>query len=109
MTVLGTSGSRHIADPAEDVWIVRAACRWVTLPDGWYALSLLSDGRITAEPDDAGTRRVVHDPKRGRPTVEDANRDRSVGEGAGLEESIPEGRPMHQQAGVDRPVAEKAP
>ena len=96
---------------ARSVKAVRPVCRWVSLPDGWYALSLLSEGWITAEADDAGTWRVVYRPKRGRPTVEytDLSIDmaKSVGEGVALDKSKRAGRPMHQRAGwLDRPVSE---
>ncbi len=38
----------------------RAVCRWVELPEAWYALSLLSDGWVTVEPDGAGHSRIVY-------------------------------------------------
>jgi ATP-dependent helicase IRC3 len=91
----------------------KAVCRWVELPEAWYALSLLSDGWVTVEPDAEGTWLVRYRPKRGRSSVEYADLSvdlaKSVGEGVGLEKSSRQGRPMHQRAGwLDRPISEKA-
>ena len=91
----------------------RARCRWVNLPEGWYALSMLADGWITVEPDDQGTWSVVRRPKRGTSTVEytglAVDLAKSVGERVATEKGSRGGLPMHQRAGwLDRPLSEKA-
>jgi hypothetical protein len=91
----------------------RARCRWVNLPEGWYALSMLADGWITVEPDDQGTWSVIRRPKRGTSTVEytglAVDLAKSVGERVATEKGSRGGLPMHQRAGwLDRPLSEKA-
>jgi superfamily II DNA or RNA helicase len=90
---------------------VRSACRWVDLPDGWHALSLLSEGWVTAEPDEAGTWSVVHRPRRGRPVTEYEGLDlewaKATGEGIAKRAST--FGAMTRRAGwLDRPLSEKA-
>jgi superfamily II DNA or RNA helicase len=91
----------------------RAICRWVELPAAWYALSLLSDGWVTVEPDGNGTWSVNHWPRRGQKTIEytDLAVDlaKSVGEAVAREKSSRAGLPMFQRAGwLDRPISEKS-
>lgn len=97
---------------ARTVKLHRSICRWVDLPERWFALSLLSDGWITLSPDDEGTYSVVHHPRRGKPTTEYANLSielgKEVGEGVARAKSSRGGLPMFQRAGwLDRPISEK--
>lgn len=90
---------------------VRPICRWVTLPDGWYALSLLDKGWITVEPDDDGTWRVVRRPERGRAVVEypGLDVDWAKASGEGVARNLGAFGPMTRRAGwLDCPVSEKA-
>lgn len=89
----------------------KSICRWVALGDGWHALSLLSDGWITVEPDAMGTHRVVRRPGRGKPVVEHESLDldwaRAAGEG--VAKNAGTFGAMTARAGwLDRPVSEKA-
>lgn len=89
---------------------VKSICRWVPLPDGWFALSMLGDW-LTVEPDDEGTFRVVRRPKRGKPSVLHPGLDQEwakvVGEGVARNEGT--FGAMTRRAGwLDRPVSEKA-
>lgn len=89
----------------------RSICRWVELPESWFALSLLADGWVTLSPDDEGTWTVKHHPKRGAPTVEYADLSvdlgKQVGEGVAKAKSSRGGLPMFGQAKwLDRPISE---
>lgn len=89
---------------------VRPACRWVNLGDGWYALNLIGEGWITAQPDDDGTWRVVVRPQRGKPTTEHDGLDIEWAKVAG--EGIARNKgafgPMRARAAwLDRPISEK--
>lgn len=89
----------------------KTVCRWVALPDGWHALSMLNEGWITAEPDDQGTYRVVQRPPRGKAIVRfeglDADWAKATGEGIARQDGL--FGPMTRRAGwLDRPVSEKA-
>lgn len=91
----------------------RSICRWVELPGGWFALSMLADGWVTLSPDDEGTWTVTHHPKRGKPTVEYSNLSvdlgKQVGEGVARAKSSRAGLPMFGRARwLDRPISEKA-
>lgn len=88
----------------------KSICRWVNLGDGWHALSLLGDW-ITIHPDDDGTWKVVHRPKRSKAIVKHEGLDidwaKAVGEGIARSEGT--FGAMTRRAGwLDRPVSEKA-
>lgn len=98
---------------ARTVKLHRSVCRWVELPEGWFALSLLADGWVTLSPDDEGTWTVTHHPKRGKPTVEYTNLSvdlgKQVGEGVAKDKGSRGGLPMFGRAGwLDRPITENA-
>lgn len=89
----------------------KSVCRWVTLPDGWYALNLMSEGWVTLEPADDGTWSVCLRPQRGRPSREHEGLDldwaKAIGEGIARNKGA--FGPMTRRAGwLDRPVSEKA-
>lgn len=96
---------------SRNVKAVRPVCRWVNLGDGWYALSLLSEGWVTAQPDDAGTWIVVYRPKRGKPVTEfeglDLDWAKSIGEGIARREGCL-GAMRGGAIWLDRPLTEKA-
>lgn len=95
---------------ARTVKAVRPACRWVSLGDGWHALSMLGDW-ITVEPDDDGTWRVVHRPKGGRRAEvkhEGLDLEWSKAVGEGVAKTLGGFGPMTRRAGwLDRPISEK--
>jgi ATP-dependent helicase IRC3 len=87
----------------------RSACRWVELPDDWYALSMMAEGWITLEPTDDGTWGVVRRPKRGKPIVQHEGLDlewaKVVGENVAKNSGV--FGPMTRRAGwLDRPISE---
>lgn len=90
---------------------VRPVCRWANLGEGWHALSLMMEGWVTVEPDEDGTWKVVHRPKRGKLSVEFSGLDldwaKSAGEGVARKEGT--FGAMTRRAGwLDRPLSEKA-
>lgn len=95
---------------ARTVKVAKAICRWVSLGEGRYALSLLSEGWITVEPDDEGTWRVVHRPKRGGKSILRQGLDLEWAQAAGEGEAKNLGAfgPMTRRAGwLDRPCSDK--
>jgi ATP-dependent helicase IRC3 len=96
---------------ARSVKAVRPICRWVNLGDGWHALSLLSAGWVTAQPDDVGTWTVVYRPARGKPVVEfeglDIDWAKASGEGVARREGCL-GAMRGGAVWLDRPLSEKA-
>jgi hypothetical protein len=76
-----------------------------------HALSLLSEGWVTAQPDDAGTWSVVHRPRRGRPVTEyeGLSLDWAKATGEGIAKRASTFGAMTRRAGwLDRPLSEKA-
>lgn len=94
---------------ARTVKAAKSICRWVSLGDGWHALSLMGDW-LTVQPDEAGTYSVVLRPKRGRAEVKHEGLDidwaKAVGEG--IAKSAGTFGPMTRRAAwLDRPLSEK--
>lgn len=87
-----------------------SVCRWVNLKDGWYALSLFSEGWIVIQPDDEGTQIVKHW-NRGRATTLHEGVDVTWAKSYGEQEArrLNALGPMrHGNPWLDRPLSEKA-
>lgn len=94
------------------VQAAKSACRWVTLGDGWYALSLIGEGWVVLKPTDDGTWSVLRWAKSARkPTQEHEglSLDWAKAAGEGVARNAGAFGPMTQQAAwLDRPLSEKA-
>lgn len=93
------------------VQAAKSACRWVTLPDGWYALSLISEGWVVLKPSDDGTWAVLRQAKYARkltPETEGLSLDWAKAAGEGVARNAGAFGPMTRRAGwLDRPCSEK--
>lgn len=94
------------------VQAAKSACRWVTLTDGWFALSMLSEGWVVLKPSDDGTW-AVHRWSKG------ARKPSTEHEGLSLDWAKAAGEGVARNAGafgamtrraswLDRPLSEKA-
>lgn len=94
------------------VQAARSACRWVTLGDGWYALSMLSEGWVVLKLTPDGTWTVLRwQPRARKPNQEHEGLDldwaKAAGEGVARNFGA-FGAMTRRAAWLDRPLTDKA-